>query len=125
MLLVGALLFVAQPAKADGGGPRLPSRRVVIEVNLDLRRPAICQRAPLGACIASWWSGCAALPGVVSAAQVGLTPMSGSGWNEMVHPDDKPAVREEVNFNRVGPGLFQDHGDSPAWRGANSIPATR
>ena len=49
------------------------------------------------------------VPGVVSAAQVGFTPISGSGWNNDIGPDGTTAAAsgKEANFNRVGPGYFR------------------
>jgi predicted permease len=50
----------------------------------------------------------AALPGVVSAAQVMMTPVSGNGWNDEVGPDGATANASGKisNFNAVGPGYF-------------------
>ena len=48
-----------------------------------------------------------ALPGVVSAAQVSLSPFSGSGWNEMVKAVGTANTEEKESwFNSVGPGYF-------------------
>jgi predicted permease len=46
---------------------------------------------------------------VVDAAQVGFTPISGSGWNDNVGPDDTPAATSGTvsYFNRAGPGYFR------------------
>ena len=54
----------------------------------------------------------AALPGVVSAAQVWFTPVSGSGWNNDIGPDGARAAAsgKESFFNRVGPGYFRTMG---------------
>jgi putative ABC transport system permease protein len=49
---------------------------------------------------------------IVSAAQVGFTPVSGSGWNEKARPDGSSVESKDVNFNRVGPGYFQAMGTS-------------
>ena len=53
-----------------------------------------------------------AIPGVVSVAQVGFTPVSGSGWNNSVGPDGTPASESNKNafFNRASPGYFQTMG---------------
>ncbi|HYO82309.1 MAG TPA: ABC transporter permease, partial [Bryobacteraceae bacterium] len=47
-------------------------------------------------------------PGVVSAAQVAIPPISGSGWNDSVGPDNTTAAGSgKVSFfNRVSPGYF-------------------
>jgi putative ABC transport system permease protein len=53
-----------------------------------------------------------AIPGVVSAAQVWFTPVSGSGWNNDIGPDGTTAAGsgKQSNFNRIGPGYFQTLG---------------
>jgi putative ABC transport system permease protein len=50
--------------------------------------------------------------GVVSAAQVDMTPVSGSGWNNDIGPDGSTAASsgKEVFLNRVGPGYFRTMG---------------
>ena len=49
-----------------------------------------------------------AQPGVVSAAQVTLSPFGGSGWNGTVHAQGADeAEGKESWFNAVGPGYFQ------------------
>jgi putative ABC transport system permease protein len=50
--------------------------------------------------------------GVLSAAQVGFTPVSGSGWNNDIGPDGTTAAAsgKEAFFNRVGPGYFRAMG---------------
>ncbi|HEY2392180.1 MAG TPA: ABC transporter permease [Candidatus Angelobacter sp.] len=52
-----------------------------------------------------------ALPGVDSAAEIDIVPLSGNGWNDYVKfSDPKKEVREVSNFNRIGPGLFHTMG---------------
>ena len=81
----------------------------MVEVNLDLRRPQYAmERRPV--VYRELLERLSIQPGVVSAAEVGFTPVSGSGWNQMAHPGDKPGVRELVNLNRVGPGYFKTMG---------------
>src|SRR5256886_1526301 len=112
VLLVGALLFVRSLRnlltteagfKAEG----------VLSVNLDFaraqypkeRRPAVYRELH---------DRLSALPGVVSAAQVLFTPVSGSGWNNDIGPDGSTAAAggKEAQFNRVGPGYFRTLGTS-------------
>src|SRR5206468_11675329 len=50
------------------------------------------------------------LPGVASAAQVGMTPISGSGWNESVRPDASTAEAKNSFFNRFSPGYLKTMG---------------
>jgi predicted permease len=54
----------------------------------------------------------AALPGVISTAQVWFTPISGSGWNDDIGPDGTTAAAsgKQSYFNRIGPGYFQTMG---------------
>lgn len=54
----------------------------------------------------------ASRPGVVSAAEVGIVPVSGSGWNGSLRTDSASAgeAAKESNFNRVGPGYFRTMG---------------
>jgi len=51
-------------------------------------------------------------PGVLSAAQVLFTPVSGSGWNNDIGPDGSTAAAsgKESYFNRVAPGYFRTMG---------------
>ena len=51
-----------------------------------------------------------AQPGVVSAAEVGMTPISGSGWNESVRPDAFTGEPKNSFFNRYGPGYLKTMG---------------
>jgi predicted permease len=52
------------------------------------------------------------IPGVLSAAQVWFTPLSGSGWNNTIGPDGSVAAAsgKESFFNRIGPGYFRTMG---------------
>ncbi len=110
VLLVGALLFVRtlRNLLTAEAGFRAEG---VVTVDLDLsmaqypkeRRLAVFQelRDRLSAC-----------PGVVSAAQVLLTPVSGGGWDNEVGPDGTRAASsgKQSFFNRVGPGYFRTMG---------------
>jgi putative ABC transport system permease protein len=50
-----------------------------------------------------------AIPGVTAVAQVSFTPMSGATWNNVIGPDNSPAVSSGKLsfFNLAGPGYFQ------------------
>jgi predicted permease len=54
----------------------------------------------------------AALPGVVSVAEVLMTPVSGSGWNDDIGPDGSVAAgsRNNTLFNGISPGYFHTMG---------------
>jgi len=52
-----------------------------------------------------------AIPGVASVAQVNITPVSGSGWDNLVGVDGAAAVNgKDCNFNLVSPGYFKTIG---------------
>ena len=58
-----------------------------------------------------------ALPGVESAAGVGIVPVSGNGWNDSVHTNASGEELQEISwFNRVTPGFFNTM-DTPIVRG--------
>jgi predicted permease len=80
----------------------------ILVVNLDLRRAGVAEerRSALYQDIADRL---ASLPGVESAAQAFIVPVSGSGWNENIVIDGKK-YKENVNFNRVSPGYFRTMG---------------
>ena len=54
----------------------------------------------------------AALPGVISAAQISFTPMSGATWNNLVSPDNGTAEGTDnlSFFNATSPGYFRTMG---------------
>jgi putative ABC transport system permease protein len=110
VLLVGALLFVRSLRnllttdagfKAEG----------VLAVGMDFGR-AQFPKERRQAVYRDLHDRLAALPGVVSAAQVFFTPVSGSGWNDDIGPDGATAASsgKESFFNRVGPGYFRTIG---------------
>ena len=107
VLVVGALLFVRSLRnlmtldagfKQDG----------ILVVFLDLRRAGVAEERRL-ALYQDIADRLASLPGVESAAQAFIVPVSGSGWNENIVIDGKK-YRENVNFNRVSPGYFRTMG---------------
>ena len=51
-----------------------------------------------------------ATPGIDSAAQAAIVPVSGDGWNENVNAEGAGAQRRISNFNRVSPQFFQTMG---------------
>jgi putative ABC transport system permease protein len=108
VLLVGALLFVRSLQKLLNvdAGFRTDG---VVAVNLDLRRPQYGkERRPL--IYRNLLERLSAQPGVVSAAQVSFTPVSGSGDNDMIRPEAAGAASKESNFTRVSPGYFRTMG---------------
>ena len=110
VLLVGALLFVRSLRnllttdagfKAEG----------ILAVNLDFSQ-AKYPKERIAAVRRELYDGLSTRPGVISAAQVGMTPVSGSGWNNDIGPDGSTAASsgKESYFNRVGPGYFHTMG---------------
>jgi putative ABC transport system permease protein len=107
VLVVGALLFVRSLRNLmtlDAGF----SQDGVLIANLDVRRTGVAEgrRRDLYAEITARVG---ALPGVASAAQVMIVPVSGSGWNNTVVIDGKK-YKDNVNFNRVSAGYFKTMG---------------
>ena len=110
VLLVGALLFVRslQNLLAVDAGFRPEG---VLAVSLDLRRPDYSKdRLPV--LYRELQERLSTQLGVLSIAQVGFTPISGSGWNNNIGPDGTVAggSGKESYFNRVGPGYFRTMG---------------
>jgi predicted permease len=112
VLLVGALLFVRSLQKLLDVRPGFRPEGIVA-VNIDIgpgkfpkeRRPVV-----FGDLLEKLRS----QPGIVSAAEVGMTPISGSGWNEGVRPDASTSEPKNSMFNRYGPGLSENDGDGAA-----------
>ncbi len=107
VLVVGALLFVRSLRNLmtlDAGF----SQDGILIVNLDLRRAGIAddRRRELYADITARVAG---LPGVASAAQVLIVPVSGEGWNNNIVIGGRK-YKEIVNFNRVSAGYFKTMG---------------
>jgi putative ABC transport system permease protein len=110
VLLVGALLFARSLGNLMSVDPGFQPEGV-ITVSLDYRRPQYSkERRPVvnRELLQKLSSG----RGVVSVAQVLLTPVSGSGWDSPVRPDG-PGTSESGKdsfFNRIGPGYFHTMG---------------
>jgi putative ABC transport system permease protein len=107
VLVVGALLFARSLRnlmtldagfKQDG----------VLVVNLDLRRAGVPEERR-NALFADLTSRLGALPGVTSAAQALIVPVSGEGWNNNIVIDGKK-YPDNVNFNSVSDGYFRTMG---------------
>jgi predicted permease len=110
VLLVGALLFVRSLHNllaVDAGF----NSEGVLAVSFDLRRPEYTkERLPV--VYRDLLERLSTRPGVLSAAQVNFTPISGSGWNNNIGVDGAIAAGsgKESWFNRVGPGYFSTMG---------------
>jgi putative ABC transport system permease protein len=107
VLVVGAVLFVRSLRNLmtlDAGF----RQDGVLVVTLDLRRAGV-QEERRTALVADITSSLAAIPGVTSAAQAFIVPVSGSGWNQDIVIDGKTR-KETVNINQVGAGYFRTMG---------------
>jgi predicted permease len=108
VLLVGALLFVRSLQKLLDVQPGFRPEGIVA-VNIDIstgkypkeRRPAV---------YSDLLEKVRAQPGIAGAAEVGMTPISGSGWNESVRPDGFTGEPKNSFFNRYGPGYLKTMG---------------
>lgn len=112
VLLVGALLFVRSLQNLAGTDAGFQTEGVVA-ITADLRRPQYSkERLPV--LYQEMQQKLASRPGVVSAAQVLFTPVSGAGWDNSVGPDGTVAAAsgKEAWFNRCGPGYFKTMGTS-------------
>ncbi|HEU0123589.1 MAG TPA: ABC transporter permease [Bryobacteraceae bacterium] len=110
VLLVGALLFTRSLhnlLNADSGF----QAEGIIAMEMDASRAKIVKerRAALYRDITAQLT---AIPGVISAAQVRITPVSGSSWDQTIGPDGAPAATsgKESYFNRTAPGYFHTMG---------------
>lgn len=103
VLLVGALLFVRSLQKLLAVDPGFQSEGI-LAVSLDLRRPNYSEER-LPVVYRDLLQRISTRPGVLSAAQVGMTPVSGSGWNQTVRPEGAGAAESGKNsfFNRASP----------------------
>jgi predicted permease len=107
VLVVGAVLFVRSLRnlmmldagfKQDG----------ILVVSMDLRRAGVAEERRT-AFFADLTSRLSAIPGVMSAAQTFIVPVSGSGWNNSIVINGKKYT-ENVNFNLVSDGYFRTMG---------------
>lgn len=110
LLLVGALLFVRSFHKlltTDAGFK--PEHILAATIDFGKASYPEAQRLSFYRTVLEHL---AAIPGVASAAQVGFTPVSGSGWDSSIGPDGAPAAgsNKSAFFNRASPGYFKTMG---------------
>jgi putative ABC transport system permease protein len=105
VLLVGALLFATSLRKLINVDPGFRPEGV-IAAHLDLRRPHYSKER-LRVVFRELLDRLRAKPGIVSAAEVGFPPVSGSGWNERAWAEGSTAAHQESFFDRSGPGYFR------------------
>jgi predicted permease len=110
VLLTGSILFVRSLRNLltteAGFNPE-----GVLELNIDFVRANVPKERRLATQM-DLRDRLAAIPGVAGIGQVGFTPISGSGWNDNVGPDDTPAATsgKMSYFNYAGPGYFRTMG---------------
>jgi predicted permease len=110
VLLVGAVLFVRSLQKLVSVDPGFRAEGIVT-VDIDFSAAKFPKERNL-AVSRELEDRVRALPGVVSAAQVGGTPISGNFWNEGVRPDAFAGDSKNSWFNRYSPGYLKTMGTS-------------
>lgn len=107
VLIVGALLFGRSLRNLTTLDPGF-RQDGILTVDVDIRRAAVPENARAQR-FAEVMERIRAVPGVVSAAEAVIIPMSGSGWNNSIVIGG--AKKEgSVNFNRVGADYFRTMG---------------
>jgi predicted permease len=107
VLLVGALLFVRSLHNLLTTDPGFQSEGI-LTAQIDFGKAQYPRERRL-AVYRDLSERLAAIPGVVSAAQVGFTPVGGSGWDNTIGPDGTTAGASGKQgwFNRAGPNYFR------------------
>ena len=110
VLVVGALLFVRSLRNLLTTDPGFRAEGVLaVQVDFGQLKPT---RERIPSLQRELREKLAAIPGVLSAAQVMMTPVGGGGWDNAVGPDGAVAANsgKDALFNRSGPGYFQTMG---------------
>jgi predicted permease len=108
VLLAGALLFVRSLQKLLAVDPGFRPEGIVA-VNVDYRAahyPSARITEVRRQTLARLWERTQS----ISAGQVSMTPVSGSGWDQNVWAEGTTGPRVDLLFNRAGPGYFQTMG---------------
>ncbi|MBS1824633.1 MAG: ABC transporter permease [Acidobacteria bacterium] len=105
VLLVGAILFAGSLRNLMGVDAGFRTEGVV-SVSLDLRRAAVPKEQRM-TIFRNLMDRLSTQPGVISAAQVDVIPVSGSGWNSRVRAAGSNAEGKNSLFNRISPGYFR------------------
>jgi predicted permease len=104
VLIVGALLFGRSLRNLVTLDPGFRQDGIVA-VNVDIRRSPV-DEAARAQTYTRVMDAIRGVPGVQRAAEVGIVPMSGSGWNQNVVIDGE-LKDGNVNMNRVGEDYFR------------------
>ena len=108
VLLAGALLFVRSLQKLLAVDPGFRPEGIVA-VSVDYRA-AHYPSARIPEVRRQTLERLLIRTGAISAGQVDMTPISGSGWDQNVWADGSSGPRIDGMFNRVGPGYFRTMG---------------
>jgi putative ABC transport system permease protein len=105
VLIVGSLLFVRTLRNLNSVDPGFRQAGVLV-IDLDFTRLKLPpeRRQPYKKDLLEHLR---AIPGVQSAADASIVPVSGNGWNEQVMMDGKPDQRNNSQFSRVTPNYFK------------------
>src|SRR5262245_23344854 len=109
ILLVGALLFMRSLQKIMSVNPGFKQDGITIaNINFSkLKLPKDRRQAYKRELL----DRVRAIPGVISAADAAIVPMSGSGWNDFVQILGTEPQRKGVPmFNQITPGFFKKVG---------------
>ena len=110
MLLAGALLFVRSLQKLLSVDPGFRPEGIVA-VSVDYRAAAY-PKERIREVRRQMLEKLRERTGAISAGQVGMTPVSGSGWDQNVWAEGSAAAPVDALFNRAGPGYFRTMGTS-------------
>jgi len=110
VLLAGALLFVRSLQKLLSVDPGFRPEGIAA-VSVDYRAAHFPQ-ARIVEVRRQMLEKLRARTGAIMAAQVDMTPVSGSGWNQTTWADGSTGPRVDTLFNRAGPGYFRTMGTS-------------
>ncbi len=106
MLVVGAFLFVRTFQNLLSLDPGLDPGGV-LAVNLDIS-PVKASREGRTEIKQHLLARVQAIPGVESAAEASIVPLSDNWWNDMVYtPASGQEIRDVAYFNRISPGYFK------------------
>ncbi|HYL91888.1 MAG TPA: ABC transporter permease [Alphaproteobacteria bacterium] len=105
VLLVGSLLFVRTLQNLLTMDPGFEQDNLLVtDIDLSPLKIPVEQRAAFQQAILERVR---TIPGVVSAADLAVVPVSGSSWNDNVSVPGTGIQRKSSHFNMVSPGYFQ------------------
>jgi predicted permease len=108
VLLLGALLFGGSLQKLLTVNPGFRAQGV-IAVELDFHEQHYSNQQAAAA-RREMLERIRSVPGVNSAAEALIWPISGSSWNGVVYSIGGPEIRHDVSFTEAGPGYFRTIG---------------